>query len=143
MGTTLHHQIIFSGFLKIKSSVLRDNCVNLACKMCVENDITGLTLFDEGSFLATLEGKKTRLMKVFEYCQDYQGLSEVTLIMQNSISQREFESFRIGATRNDFSEDIPQMFKLNQQSYKTAIPENVSPHLAILTQSFARVNSIC
>ena len=139
----MQNQIIFSGFLKIKSSVLRDNCVKLACAMCAENDVTGLTLFNEGSFLTTLEGKKSRLLKVFEYCQGYDGLSEVTQIMQNSIETREFDSFRIGVTRHDFSEDIPQMFELNRQSYKTAIPENISPKLAILFQSFARVNSIC
>ena len=111
--------------------------------MCEENDVTGLTLFEEGSFLAMLEGEKARLLKIFDFCKDYKGLSEVTLIMQNSIPQREFDSFRIGASRNDFSKDIPQMFKLDSQSYITAIPENVSPHLAMLTQSFARVNSIC
>lgn len=135
-------QMIFSGFRKLNNAEIDVSDAKLACDVCTSKHLTGVSFFNEGVFLTIIEGEKNQTDEIFEAFKQDERISGVHLIMDNTVDQREFEDFRIGFSHIDFSKSVPKAFKLNRESYKSVLPKNPSPELAVLTKTFARVNAL-
>jgi len=137
------HQIIFSGHVKKEADkVAIPADAEMACGLCVIHNVTGLTLFSDGTFMTVLEGNKQNTLDVFDVIKSDDRFAHTKVIMTNNLANSEFEDYKIGFRDNDFSDLVPQSFKLTADSFLRALPKAPSAELKILTRTFARVNNL-
>ena len=71
------------------------------------NEITGLLLYHEGSFLQILEGDEDRVEATIARIENDERHNNVSLIFRGQIDQRSFGEWRMGFCRPVKAEDIP------------------------------------
>ena len=71
------------------------------------DEITGLLLYHEGSFLQILEGEEDRVEATVARIENDERHSNVSLIFRGQIDQRSFGEWRMGFCRPAKAEDIP------------------------------------
>jgi len=139
---TVIHQIFFSGHVKKganKAAVAAD--AEMACGLSEIHNVTGLTLFSDGTFITVIEGKEQDTMAVFETIKADKRFAQMQVIVSSSRSTEEFKDYKIGFRDNDFSDSVPQSFRITAKSFKDALPPNPSAEFKILIRTFLRVNN--
>ncbi|WP_418152016.1 BLUF domain-containing protein [Litorimonas sp. RW-G-Af-16] len=137
------YQIYFSGHVCRESAaepVAGDAMT--AVKICKMYDVTGLTLFSEGSFMTVIEGPRTAVTAIYEFYRTDGRMSDVKVMVSRESDTREFNDFRIGFRHWDFSDACSGAFQLNERSLMSSLPTNPSTELRVLTNTFARVTAL-
>ena len=135
------NQIFFSGSVhRLANKIAVADDAAMAVALCKDYNLTGLTLFTDGTFMSVLEGRECDTLTVFKLVKDDPRFTHTNVVMEHGRERAEFTSYRIGFKDADFSNEVPSAFKLESATFAQALPQNPSPALRILTQTFARVN---
>ncbi len=89
-----------SGYLDLFDSLVKFN---------LENNITGVLLFNEGFFLQVLEGKKEILQNLIQIIQRDSRHKEMLIILDKPINNRIFKDYSTGFSIIDNTESIKDL----------------------------------
>lgn len=72
----------------------------------LQNDLTGILLYNEGSFIQCLEGPERPLLDTYERIQCSRGHTDITEMFRGPIAHRSFSSWDMGFCRPTRSEQL-------------------------------------
>jgi hypothetical protein len=136
-------QIVFTGHVKAHSGIVAvQEDAQVAIAQCANLGLTGLTLYNDGSFISALEGDADALEQVLTFYQIDTRLGDVKAIIDATRPARDFPDYRMGFRREDFVASIDQTFRLNAASLRDAFAPVTDGEAKILLRTFGRVNGI-
>ena len=102
--------------------------------------VTGLLLFHQGSILQVLEGDKESVLAVYEKVKLDERHTGCMILSTRMSEQREFSDWFMGYKNVSGRAGCESLFALNRSNLDNIMPENPSPELGTLTQTFERVS---
>jgi len=137
------YQIVFSGFvLKNVDKTVKVETATRLREICGENNITGLMMYTDGSLISILEGAESDIRGLLVKFEQHPRLSGVTVLHESDLDKRAFQDFKMGFSKNDGPETLPEAFPLTSNTMADIIPREVGFWVKTLTDTFARVNKL-
>lgn len=137
------HRIIFTGHVLASSDAVAMRAdAELAVKQCAEHDLSGMTLYCQGSFISVLEGDVSPLQAILAFYQVDPRMGEVEAILDIPAKHREFPDYRIGFLRESFVPDVEGAFAITGPSLKAALSSVSDGEAKTLLRTFGLVNGL-
>ena len=137
------HQIIYTS--AAKPELTPKDFRNIAIKASQQNNalnITGILLFFDGGILQVLEGDKDVIQGLYQKIASDSRHTNLTKLIDRSANKREFPAWSMGFRMVEEQEQFDFAFDLTRQSFEKHMPEDVSPEVSVLTNTYARVQRI-
>jgi len=91
------NQIFFSGSVhRLANKIAVADDAAMAVALCKDYNLTGLTLFTDGTFMSVLEGRECDTLTVFKLVKDDPRFTHTNVVMEHGRERAEFTSYRIG-----------------------------------------------
>ena len=81
-----------------------------------KNDITGMLLFHEGSFIQVLEGEKDKVLALYEKISADPRHENTNVVLRTEVEERAFSQWSMGYMRTASISDVPEGFHFFLQS---------------------------
>lgn len=137
------HQIIYTS--SACPDFTANDMRNIAIKASTQNEklgITGILLFIDGGILQVLEGDKDIVQPLYEKIANDVAHTNLTKLIDHTTPRREFPQWSMGFRMVEDSDHLDFAFDLTQENFKKHLPEDASPEVSILTQTYARVHGL-
>jgi len=140
----LHRIVVFQ---LIYTCALRDNVSVSELDRIAESSrirnmtmgLTGILFCKDGSVLQILEGEKSLIENLYEQISNDCRISNPLVLIRRELDKREFPNWSMGYRNADKD---PACFELTPNSFKQAMPANLSPVVGTISSTFARVNGL-
>ena len=137
------HQIIYTS--AAKPELTPKDFRNIAIKASLQNKangITGILLFIDGGILQVLEGEKAIIQALYEKINCDTRHTNMTKLIDRDAPQREFPAWSMGFRMVEDSDQLDFAFDLTRQNFNKNMPDDLSPEVSILTNTYARVQRL-
>lgn len=105
----------------------------------LEDGITGLLLYKDGSALQVLEGDEELVKNLYDRIRADPRVTNSLVLIQRTTDKREFPNWSMGYKDADESESL---FELTQERLSGQLPSDLSPEVDTISRTFARVNGL-
>lgn len=105
----------------------------------LENGITGILLYKEGSVLQVLEGEHRRVKDLYRRIKRDSRVSNSLVLIERFSLKREFAQWSMGYRNAELTDGA---FDLTMDSLAKAISAQASPEVDTISRTFARVNGL-
>lgn len=110
-----------------------------AAQSNADRELTGVLLCQDGSVLQVLEGDQSTVESLFtKICQDSR-ITRPLVLLRRLAAKREFPSWSMGFRHAD---ERSEAFNLHAESLRSMIPQDATPEVRTIGQTFARVNGL-
>ncbi|MEH6647459.1 BLUF domain-containing protein [Sulfitobacter sp.] len=103
------------------------------CRMKnLKNDVTGMLLYKEGSFMQLLEGERNAVMSTYDRIEKDTRHKDITLLRERALPERNFGGWSMGfkSISSGVLEKTPGFSQLGENTFKSS-ELAADPHIAL------------
>lgn len=137
----MFQMLYVSAATELLSDADLDDILSKSRRNNTRDDVTGMLLYADGSFLQVLEGEETAIRQVYERISRDPRHHRIVEVAQQTIDQRDFPDWSMGFRRERNLDSLPPAyFRLTHDQLDQVAARECSHIVMAMLKSFAQVN---